>query len=238
MVERSAAHALVSTGPSLLEHLETVPHRAATATSTDMRFPVQYVIRPNLDFRGYAGQVASGVMRPRRRGHGAALRPHQPGEVHRHLRRRAAKRPSRRCRSRCASKTRSTSAAATCWCCPAILPHVARRFEATLVWMNAEAARAQPALPAQAHHPARAGAGAGDPLPHRRQYPGAPAGARTGAERNRRGQRRDAAAALSSTPTASNRATGSFILIDPITNETVGAGMILEADSYRALPGG
>ena len=29
-----------------------------------MRFPVQYVIRPNLDFRGFAGQVASGVVRP------------------------------------------------------------------------------------------------------------------------------------------------------------------------------
>ena len=30
---------------------------------TDLRFPVQYVIRPNLDFRGFAGQVASGVVR-------------------------------------------------------------------------------------------------------------------------------------------------------------------------------
>src|SRR4029453_5619557 len=30
---------------------------------TDMRFAVQYVVRPNLDFRGYAGQVTSGVIR-------------------------------------------------------------------------------------------------------------------------------------------------------------------------------
>jgi len=30
---------------------------------TEMRFPVQYVIRPDLDFRGFAGQVSSGVIR-------------------------------------------------------------------------------------------------------------------------------------------------------------------------------
>jgi sulfate adenylyltransferase subunit 1 len=50
-------------GPSLLEFLETVPvnHRART---TAFRFPVQRVIRPNQDFRGYAGQVVSGSIRP------------------------------------------------------------------------------------------------------------------------------------------------------------------------------
>src|ERR1039458_4586173 len=31
--------------------------------TTDLRFPVQYVIRPNLDFRGFAGTLASGVLR-------------------------------------------------------------------------------------------------------------------------------------------------------------------------------
>src|SRR5204863_10025121 len=31
---------------------------------TELRFPVQYVLRPNLDMRGYAGQVASGIMKP------------------------------------------------------------------------------------------------------------------------------------------------------------------------------
>jgi sulfate adenylyltransferase subunit 1 len=50
-------------GPSLLQFLETVPvsHRART---TAFRFPVQRVIRPNQDFRGYAGQVVSGAIRP------------------------------------------------------------------------------------------------------------------------------------------------------------------------------
>lgn len=50
-------------GSSLLHHLETV-HIASDRNLTEFRFPVQYVIRPNLDFRGYAGQVASGVIKP------------------------------------------------------------------------------------------------------------------------------------------------------------------------------
>jgi sulfate adenylyltransferase large subunit len=50
-------------GPTLLEYLETVPVRPA-ATVDAVRFPIQYVIRPDSAFRGFAGQVASGVIRP------------------------------------------------------------------------------------------------------------------------------------------------------------------------------
>jgi bifunctional enzyme CysN/CysC len=46
-------------GPSLLEHLETVEVAQSTAT-LPLRFPVQWVNRPNPDFRGYAGTLASG----------------------------------------------------------------------------------------------------------------------------------------------------------------------------------
>ena len=49
-------------GTPLLNHLETV-HIASDRNLIDMRFPVQYVIRPNLDFRGFAGTLASGVVR-------------------------------------------------------------------------------------------------------------------------------------------------------------------------------
>ncbi len=49
-------------GPTLLEHLETVPLATETGWS-ELRFPVQYVIRPNLDYRGFAGQIAAGVVR-------------------------------------------------------------------------------------------------------------------------------------------------------------------------------
>ncbi|MDT5036802.1 MAG: bifunctional enzyme CysN/CysC [Micromonosporaceae bacterium] len=54
-------------GPSLLHHLEHV-HIASDRNLVDVRFPVQHVIRPQstvvADYRGYAGQVASGVLKP------------------------------------------------------------------------------------------------------------------------------------------------------------------------------
>jgi bifunctional enzyme CysN/CysC len=54
-------------GPTLLYHLETV-HIASDRNLIDVRFPVQRVIRPESaefpDYRGYAGQVAGGVLRP------------------------------------------------------------------------------------------------------------------------------------------------------------------------------
>ena len=49
-------------GPTVLHHLETV-HIASDRNLVDFRFPVQYVIRPNLNFRGYAGRVESGIIR-------------------------------------------------------------------------------------------------------------------------------------------------------------------------------
>ena len=50
-------------GGTLMHHLETV-HIASDRNLIDFRFPVQYVNRPNLDFRGYCGTVASGKVRP------------------------------------------------------------------------------------------------------------------------------------------------------------------------------
>ena len=50
-------------GPTLIEHLEGVAVEGA-ASELPLRFPVQYVNRPNLDFRGFAGTVASGQVRP------------------------------------------------------------------------------------------------------------------------------------------------------------------------------
>ena len=49
-------------GMSLLQFLETVPIDC-DRNMDDFRFPVQYVLRPNLDFRGFCGKVASGVVR-------------------------------------------------------------------------------------------------------------------------------------------------------------------------------
>ncbi|WP_294565100.1 sulfate adenylyltransferase subunit 1 [uncultured Arthrobacter sp.] len=65
VVERSANMPWYQGAP-LLHHLENV-HIASDRNLVDVRFPVQYVIRPhqnrNQDYRGYAGQVAGGVLK-------------------------------------------------------------------------------------------------------------------------------------------------------------------------------
>ena len=66
IVDRSASMPWYE-GPALLSHLETV-HIASDRNMVDVRFPVQYVIRPHSDehhdYRGYAGTVSGGVMKP------------------------------------------------------------------------------------------------------------------------------------------------------------------------------
>ncbi len=49
-------------GPALLDYLETV-ETGNDANLQDFRYPVQYVLRPHLDFRGFCGKVASGIVR-------------------------------------------------------------------------------------------------------------------------------------------------------------------------------
>ena len=95
-----ASDALVP-GPSLLYHLEHV-HIASDRNLRDARFPVQWVMRPmtdeHHDYRGYAGQVAAGVLRA---GDEVVVLPSGRTTriaAHRHLRRRSSRRPTRRCR--------------------------------------------------------------------------------------------------------------------------------------------
>jgi len=62
----NVVHASPSTpfydGGTLLEHLETVPI-ASDMNYTDFRFPVQYVMRPDLNYRGFSGTVGSGIVK-------------------------------------------------------------------------------------------------------------------------------------------------------------------------------
>ncbi|MEQ1756473.1 MAG: sulfate adenylyltransferase subunit CysN [Micropepsaceae bacterium] len=62
VIERSAALSWYK-GPTLLSHLETVDV-VSDREAKPFRFPVQWVNRPNLDFRGFAGTVASGTISP------------------------------------------------------------------------------------------------------------------------------------------------------------------------------
>ena len=58
-----SAHTPWYEGPTLVEHLETIDVES-DAAEKPFRFPVQWVNRPDLDFRGFSGTIASGVIRP------------------------------------------------------------------------------------------------------------------------------------------------------------------------------
>ena len=123
--------------------LETVPTSARAAATPRFRLPVQWVCRPNQDFRGFAGTIAAGAVSAGRRGRGAAVRAALADRAHRHRRRRAAgsagagqavtltlarrdrRQPRRRDRRRRAIRRRSpTSSPPTCcgWAMRALLP--------------------------------------------------------------------------------------------------------------------
>ena len=221
-------------GPALLEHLETVPI-ARDINLTDLRFPVQYVIRPNLDFRGYAGTLASGVVR---KGDRVAVLP--SGRTSRvksivtwegELEEAFAPMSITVCLEDEIDISRGDMLAL-----PDSLPHSARRFDATVVWMNQKPLEPnrsylikQTTQVTQArvreiryridvntleHQPAR------------------------GLELNAIGVVTvEALRPLLFDPYRRNRFTGSFILIDPLTNETMGAGMILQPETGQRAAG-
>jgi bifunctional enzyme CysN/CysC len=230
VVSRSDAMPWYS-GPPLLDHLETV-HIASDRNLTDLRFPVQYVLRPNLDFRGFSGTVASGIVR---KGDEVVVLP--SGK-----------------RSRVKSIVTYDGELLEAFAPQAVTltltdevdvsrgdmlvrpdrqPQVSSQIEAMVVWM-AE----QPLV-----------AGRTYTLKHTtRQVSAEVAAFRHGVDVNTLEHRAIArlglnevghvqlslTQALACDPYRSNADTGAFILIDRLTNTTVGAGMILDAGSGRA----
>jgi len=211
-------------GPSLMEILETV-EIAADRNVTDMRFPVQYVNRPNLNFRGFAGTLASGIV-------------HKGDEI--------AVLPSGK-----TSKVRSIvtfdgeleqaipGQAVTLTLEDEIdvsrgdmlvhadnRPQVTDSFDAMLVWMAEE-----PMLPGKKYDIKRATSyvpGNIVAIAHRVDVNSLEHLAASELKLNEIGKVRvsiDAPIALDGY--AHNRTTGAFIVIDRLTNGTVGAGMIV-----------
>jgi len=216
------------TGPALLEHLETVPI-ARDYNLTDLRFPVQYVIRPNLDFRGFAGQIASGVIR---RGDTVTVLP--SGRSSRvksivtwegDLAEAFAPMSVTVCLEDEIDISRGDMLAL-----PDNLPHAGRRFDATVVWMNQKPlAPNRPYLIKQTTQVTQARI---RKIRHRIDIHTLEHQQVRELELNGIGVVSiEAQRPLFFDPYRTNRATGSFILIDAITNETLGAGMILEPHS-------
>ncbi len=222
------------TGPSLLDYLETVP-AGAESEYLPARFPVQYVLRPDLDFRGYAGQMASGVLRQ--------------GESVIAL-------PSRR-RSTISrivtfdgdlAEVRAPQSVTLClsdeidisrgdMIVPERqLPHVTRRFRAHVVWMSSKPLEAgQTMLVKHTSHQVRALV---RKIEHRLDIVQLDKQQTGRLDLNEIGEiTLDAHRPLFFDEYSKNRWTGGFILIDPLTNETAGAGMIIAAEGREETRG-
>jgi sulfate adenylyltransferase large subunit len=210
-------------GPTLLEHLETTPITAVDSLE-GVRFPVQMVIRPDATFRGFAGRVASGVIRP-------------GDEV-------LALPSGRRTRVRSIVSYDGDLAEAftpmpvtlqledeidlsrgDMLVSPENGPRMSRRFRAMLVWLQAtplEVGRTY-----LVKHTARQTKIRALQIRHRVNVNTFEQERTNGLKMNEIASVEfEAHVPLFFDPYTSNRATGSFILIDAVSNATVGAGMI------------
>ncbi len=215
-------------GSSLLYHLEHV----VIATDRDMddvRFPVQWVVRPmsddHHDYRGYAGQVAAGVIRP---GSEVVVLPSgrktriksvdsYDGELDVAF-------PSMSVTLRLEDDIDISRGDMIVDADEA--PTVAREFEAMICWMSEEPMR--PGGRYVIHHTTRSARAIIDKLEYRvdvNSLDRDPAAGELGLNEIGRVHLRSSTP-LVVDPYSRNRTTGSFILIDESTNDTVGAGMI------------
>ncbi|HKE28588.1 MAG TPA: sulfate adenylyltransferase subunit CysN [Bryobacteraceae bacterium] len=213
-------------GPSLLEHLETVPI-ASDRNLTDFRFPVQTVIRPNPDFRGFAGQIASGVVR---RGDAITVLP--SGRRSRvkeivawdgHLQEAFAPMSVTICLEDELDISRGDMLVTD-----KSPIHAGRRLQAAVVWMNEK-----PLAPRQPYllkHTTQMVQARIRQVRHRVNIHSLEHQPADSLELNEIGLvELETHRPLFFDAYSKNRATGGFILIDSLSNETIGAGMIVSA---------
>ncbi len=212
-------------GAPLMDYLETV-HIASDRNLIDFRFPVQYVLRPDLNFRGFCGTVASGIMRT---GDEVLVMPSgrrsrikkivtYDGELKEAFPPEAVT---------VTLEDEVDISRGDMLVPPANVPHQARDIEAMLVWMGEEPMKE----------------GNGYLLKHSTRYiPASVSQMRYRVNVNSLRREEDKQLNLNEIGRVAlslnrpiffdeynrNKATGNFILIDRMTNVTVAAGMILE----------
>jgi bifunctional enzyme CysN/CysC len=213
-------------GPSLLEYLETVSP-GGSAPLDALRLPVQYVIRPRSDFRGYAGRIAAGSVRPGDQvlalpsGQTTRVRsiPTYDGELERAF----APMSVAVCLEDQIDISRGDMLVD-----PARPPIAARRLRATLVWMSETPLALQ--RPYLIKHTSQRVCAEVTRLASRLDILTLEHGEAADLRLNDIGTvELETHRPLFVDPYELNRATGSFILIDPITNQTLAAGMIAGA---------
>jgi sulfate adenylyltransferase large subunit len=231
VVERSARMPWFD-GASLLHHLESV-HIGSDQNLTDLRFAVQYVIRPTLDYRGYAGQVTSGVVRkgdpimvlPSGRTSRVASIDTYDGELSRAF---APMSVTVRLEDEIDIGRGDMLVS------PRNVPDVSRRFEASLVWMNQAPLEAN--RPYLIKHTTQVSSATVATIRHKMDINTLEKLEASELQMNEiGGVLVETHKPLFFDSYQRNRATGAFILIDPITNETMGAGMI-GGPEFREAP--
>ncbi|MEO8026790.1 MAG: sulfate adenylyltransferase subunit CysN [Bryobacteraceae bacterium] len=223
-------------GASLLEHLETVKVARHASSEAGFRMPVQMVIRPHQDFRGFAGQIAGGTVRlgqevvalPSGKRSRVASISTFDGELE------AAFAPMSVTLTLAdeIDISRGDTLAAV-----AHPPHVGTTFEADLVWMSETPLdRARPLLLKQTTQTVKARVEA---VANRVDVVTLERSAAASLAINAIGVVRiESAKPLVFDAYAVNRPMGGFILIDPETNATIAAGMIRTAIERRRSGGG
>ena len=224
-------------GPALLNHLEEV-YIAGDRNLVDVRFPVQYVIRPqtreHADHRSYAGTIAGGVMRP---GDEIVVLP--TGKTSTIT---AIEGPTGPLDEAFASMAVSISLAddidisrGDMIARPNNQPHVTQEFDATVCWMSDEAAL-EPGRDYLVKHTTRTTRARVTSLDYRLDvntlHRDKSATALKINELGRITLRTQVPLLLDEY--SRNAATGSFILIDPDTNGTVAAGMVRDTTPAAA----
>ena len=210
-------------GPTLLAHLEAAAGEARLAAAP-LRLPVQWVNRPNADFRGFAGQIASGSVRP-----GERVRILPSGREARVARLVTADGDlSEAAAGRSVTVTLDAEidvGRGDLIVAADAAPEVADQFEATIVWLHEE-----PMLQGRAYlmkSGTRTVAATVSPLKHRVNVDTLEHTAAERLELNDIGVcELELDQPIAFEPYERNRALGGFILIDRITNATVGAGLI------------
>jgi len=223
VVERSTAMPWYQ-GPTLMEYLEAVEVDQERMQSAPFRLPVEWVNRPNLDFRGFSGTVAGGTVAP---GDRVVVAPSgRESTVERvvtfdgDLPRAAAGQAVTLTLADEIDVSRGDVIASA-----EALPPVGDRLEATVVWMADE-----PLLRGRTYL-MRAGTKTVTatiaPVKYKLNVDSFEHVAADKLELNEIGVvELELSAPIAFDPYADNRETGGFILIDRLTNNTVGAGMI------------
>lgn len=211
-------------GQSLLEYLETVPiHR--DRNMTDFRYPVQYVLRPNLDFRGFCGKIASGVIR---KGDEVVALPSMKRSRVKGIHTYEGELDEAFC-PQCVTLTLEDEidiSRGEMIVRPDNLPHVSRDFETMLVWMDEEPMnRGKQFFLKHNTNTTRATI---DSVEYRVDVNTMERQEGRDFRLNEIGcVRITTAKTLFFDAYKDNRSTGAFILIDPITNNTSAVGMIV-----------